>query len=548
MSSHLPSGTSLKEGQYCIKALHTLGGQALVYEGVEVASGKQIIIKQTYKEQIWSHQVLWEEASLLSSISHQAIPRVLDCFNEGGSTFLVMPRIPGADVGDITKRHEGPLLYEEVFDWTNQLLDILEYLQSQEPIIIHRDINPKNIRVTPDNRIFLLDFGIAKRIDLKTFLVGGTPRYAPPEQLKDEGTDTRSDIYALAATLYYLLTATEPPDALSRESAILKGSPDPLREACELNIKVPPLISQVLSRSLSLNRDRRPTNAAAMRQWLKEASEGSYCGDDVTVVSPNHKDDSETTYVSHRESVRVTIPFDISQREDSTQDALQLIRELERINIQPGLIQVLIELMDSPPEDRKAILGRYSNLIRKNQRSKSNTAIAIINKLASNTYIEPEISKNLRDKLGRLMADHTLSKMSSNVVGQSTGNHMNDDQHQVANTTHKHIAYKKWLREFGVWATRGALGVVLLQLILVIVISGQTIIGLLTTNNMRIVWVLHLILIIFAVALTDRINKIRDATSYGVGNNAIYYPLAFFFGVFLGVMLFYDFMWLIGLA
>src|SRR5215207_5529027 len=280
MSSHLPSGTSLKEGQYCIKALHTLGGQALVYEGVEVASGKQIIIKQTYKEQIWSHQVLWEEASLLSSISHQAIPRVLDCFNEGGSTFLVMPRIPGADVGDITKRHEGPLLYEEVFDWTNQLLDILEYLQSQEPIIIHRDINPKNIRVTPDNRIFLLDFGIAKRIDLKTFLVGGTPRYAPPEQLKDEGTDTRSDIYALAATLYYLLTATEPPDALSRESAILKGSPDPLREACELNIKVPPLISQVLSRSLSLNRDRRPTNAAAMRQWLKEASEGSYCGDD----------------------------------------------------------------------------------------------------------------------------------------------------------------------------------------------------------------------------------------------------------------------------
>jgi serine/threonine protein kinase len=546
MSGPLPPGTLLNDGRYRLTARHRVGGQSVVYEGIDVKFGKQVIVKQAYQDQPGSQRMLWEEARLLSSLNHKAIPRALDCFSENGCTFLVMQRIPGGDIGEILKNHGGAFPHEAVLEWADQLLDILEYLQGQRPVIVHRDITPKNVRLTPDNRIFLLDFGIAKRADYKTYLVGGTPRYAPPEQLKDEGTDTSSDSYSLAATLYYLLTAVEPPDALARESAILKGKPDPLRPACELNTSVPPLLSQVLCRSLSLDRRCRPANAVAIRQRLREACEGTYIDDEETVVSPRHVGASKATRLSGRGPVGGTASYDVV-RDNSTENVVRLTYQLERRSVQPGLMLVLIELMDSPLAGRNAILDRYSNLISENQEGSSSTAIRVIRGLAEDAYVEPQAYKSLRATLGRLIANHTLSEISATRPGSDhAGQH--DKNLQGVVTFERHINHRKWLRNLAVSAVRGGAAALFVDLLISIFTGGKTAISFLSGGSKEIVFTTHVLLIIFIVLLIHLIGRARHFKPNGCGNNIIYYPLTFTCGFLLAITLFYDLMYLIGMT
>ena len=118
--------------------------------------------------------------------------------------------------------------------WGDQLLDALDYLHTQEPQIVHRDIKPQNLKLTSRGQIILLDFGLAKgqtagvSVVTTASIFGYTPNYAPLEQIQGFGTDARSDIYALSATLYHLMTGVKPPDALTRAAALVNGEKDPL--------------------------------------------------------------------------------------------------------------------------------------------------------------------------------------------------------------------------------------------------------------------------------------------------------------------------------
>src|SRR6185295_16273104 len=156
------------------------------------------------------------------------------------------------------------------------LLDALDYLHTQDPQIIHRDIKPQNLKLTARGQIILLDFGLAKgqtseisRAPTTASIFGYTPNYAPLEQIQGLGTDPRSDIYALAATLYHLMTAVKPPDALSRAAAIVNGQDDPLRPANEINSSVGPDVA----RAMSQNREQRFSTAAEMRLALRGSPE-----------------------------------------------------------------------------------------------------------------------------------------------------------------------------------------------------------------------------------------------------------------------------------
>jgi serine/threonine protein kinase len=163
--------------------------------------------------------------------------------------------------------------------WADQLCDALDYLHTQDPQIIHRDIKPQNLKLTARGQIVLLDFGLAKGsagqmsiVTTSASIFGYTPNYAPLEQVQGLGTDPRSDIYALAATLFHLLTNVKPPDALSRASAIVNGLPDPLPLA-NVIAHVDPAVAAVLSKGMSQKRDDRFPSAEAMREALRIAAE-----------------------------------------------------------------------------------------------------------------------------------------------------------------------------------------------------------------------------------------------------------------------------------
>ncbi|MBE7469484.1 MAG: hypothetical protein DPW09_21155 [Anaerolineae bacterium] len=166
------------------------------------------------------------EANVLGQLDHPGLPKVSDYFIENERQYLVMDYVEGEDLDSTLQRARQPLSEELVLFWADQVLDALAYLHSQSPQpIIHRDIKPANIRVNPlNNKVKLVDFGLVKLLDptnpkTKAELRGiGTPAYAPLEQFasSDDHTDARSDIYALGASMYHLLTNLYPPDVHKR--------------------------------------------------------------------------------------------------------------------------------------------------------------------------------------------------------------------------------------------------------------------------------------------------------------------------------------------
>src|SRR6185295_18137022 len=181
--------------------------------------------------------------------------------------------IPGDDLSEMMNRKRGPFPTNQVLTWADQLLDALDYLHTQDPQIVHRDIKPQNLKLTARGQIILLDFGLAKgqageisRVTTSASIFGYTPNYAPLEQIQGLGTDSRSDLYSLAATLYHLMTGVKPPDALTRAAALVNGQPDPLLKAGESNPAVAPDIDEVLAKAMAQNREQRYATAADMRR------------------------------------------------------------------------------------------------------------------------------------------------------------------------------------------------------------------------------------------------------------------------------------------
>jgi hypothetical protein len=167
-----------------------------------------------------SERLFGREATLLATLRHRNLPRVTNHFVLANEQYLVMDYVEGEDLKQRLER-QGALPERLVRQWAEQLCDALSYLHGLNPPIIHRDIKPANIKLTPGGEIMLVDFGVARPTtpgDQKTATntLAYTPGFTPPEQYGLGRTDARADQYALAATLYTLLTAQAPPDSVER--------------------------------------------------------------------------------------------------------------------------------------------------------------------------------------------------------------------------------------------------------------------------------------------------------------------------------------------
>jgi Tol biopolymer transport system component len=211
----------LLHNRYRIKGNLGQGGMGSVYLAidenlgdVEVAVKENLFTTEEYARQFRL------EAVILANIRHPNLPRVSDHFVLAGEgQYLIMDFIDGEDLRQRMER-AGILPEDEVIQIGAAICDALSYLHARKPSVLHRDIKPGNVKISPDGHIFLVDFGLAKMIQGNQATTTGaramTPGYSPPEQYGTARTDSRTDIYSLGATLYAALTGVIPEDGLAR--------------------------------------------------------------------------------------------------------------------------------------------------------------------------------------------------------------------------------------------------------------------------------------------------------------------------------------------
>ena len=293
------------------------GGMGAVYEAVDQRLDTTVALKETFSVGDRLRRQFEQEARLLAQLNHMALPRVSDYFTEGDRAFLVMQFISGVDLAEIIAKQPGPFPRNQVVAWADQLLDALIYLHTRERQIIHRDIKPHNLKLTSGGTIALLDFGLAKSqsadrsvTDSSSSIFGYTRRYAPLEQIQDQGTSPQSDIYALGATLYHLLTGSKPVDALVRAAALVNSKSDPLKPANEIHPAVGPELAAILCRAMAQNPEDRYPSATAFREalWRVGRTEDSArSGGPQAIAQPNAA--TERT-VSKTPRARASDPFE----------------------------------------------------------------------------------------------------------------------------------------------------------------------------------------------------------------------------------------------
>ena len=220
-----PRSTALKQGEilqnrYRIERELGRGGFGAVYRSWDQNLNKACALKENLSTTPEAQRQFRREATVLASLTHPNLPRVTDHFSiSGQGQYLVMDFVEGEDLGSMLLR-QGTIDPDKAIEWINQVADALEYLHNRKQPVVHRDIKPSNIRITPEGRAVLVDFGLVKLYDphLKTTIGARaiTPGFAPPEQYGRGKTDGRTDIYALGATLYALLTGQEPLESVSR--------------------------------------------------------------------------------------------------------------------------------------------------------------------------------------------------------------------------------------------------------------------------------------------------------------------------------------------
>lgn len=259
------------QGRYAIEGTLGVGGMSVVYRGRDLRF-KDVVrpcaIKEMFQSAPDSNTRLLNlknferESGLLATLQHPAIPKVYDFFEENGRFYLILELVPGQDLETVLDEAHGPLAEERVARWAVQICDVLAYLHNRSPEpVVFRDLKPSNVMVTPEERIVLIDFGIARNLnrgDRKGTMIG-TEGYSPPEQYRGLA-EPRGDLYALGATMHHLLTASDP-----RLETPFTFHERPLRQ---LNPAVSPELDALVTRALEYDASARWNSADELKEAL----------------------------------------------------------------------------------------------------------------------------------------------------------------------------------------------------------------------------------------------------------------------------------------
>jgi eukaryotic-like serine/threonine-protein kinase len=278
---------TLLHNRYRIIDILGQGGMGSVYRAIDENLGVQIALKENlFTTEEYSRQFRLE-AVILANLRHPNLPRVSDHIVLGDQgQYLVMDFIEGEDLRNRMERI-GMLPEEEAVHIGAAICDALAYLHTRKPPILHRDIKPGNVKITPDGHIYLVDFGLAKVYQsasqaTTTGARAMTPGYSPPEQYGTARTDPRTDIYSLGATLYAALSGIIPEDGLAR--AMDNAQLTPLRKR---NSKVSRRLSAAIEKAMAVDpSDRYQIAEEFKRALLGSKSKTQQIPGTYTVVPP----------------------------------------------------------------------------------------------------------------------------------------------------------------------------------------------------------------------------------------------------------------------
>lgn len=262
----------LLNGRYRITGILGEGGMGAVYKAEDESLSVQVAVKENLIGDDDASRQFRREATILANLRHPNLPRVTDHFvipDQG--QYLVMDFVAGEDLKQRLERL-GALDENEVILIGVAICEALDYLHTLESPVVHRDVKPGNIKITPNGKVFLVDFGLVKVFDrgqeTTTGARGMSPGFSPPEQYGSARTDARSDIYSLSATLYAALTGSTPEDSLS--IMIDQSKLTPVRQR---DPKVSSKLAAIIEKALSLQPNERFQTAADFKQALLSASD-----------------------------------------------------------------------------------------------------------------------------------------------------------------------------------------------------------------------------------------------------------------------------------
>jgi serine/threonine protein kinase len=357
----IESGTLLQK-RYQVDKQIGQGGMGAVYMATDVRFGSVVAIKETFFADEQFGKAFEREARLLNNLKHPALPRVSDHFVDENGQFLVMEYIEGEDLSEMLEKRNKAFPLNDIKNWADQLLNALIYLHSKG--VVHRDIKPQNLKLTPRGQIILLDFGLAKgnpsdskyQTAVKS-VFGYSRNYASLEQMQGTGTEPRSDLYALGATLYHLATGTPPKDALTRAMDILSNKPDCLQPANIVQNTISTDFSNLLQNAMDLNANNRPASAKAMREMLNGNIEINV----NRTVEFEMNDISDVPQVAENKPLNVPAETEVMIEETANKPFIQpaeteiMIAETAKIDEQPALVTELEVVsqnivIDIPPQ------------------------------------------------------------------------------------------------------------------------------------------------------------------------------------------------------
>lgn len=269
-TGQLPTNHLLYKRYMIVRTL-ARGGQSAVYLARDtLENGAQRAIKELSDSALPPAQRqqavngFMREADILYRLNHPALTRLFEIFVEEGKHYLVMEYVPGHTLEEELLAAGQPLEWKNVARWGIELCDVLGYLHSQSPAVIYRDLKPPNVMLTPAGPIKLIDFGIARWFhparDQDTTQLG-TDGYAAIEQYAGR-SEPRSDLYALGACLYHLLTGRVPMAAPQRMAG------QPLKPMHDWNPAVPENLERVIAQAMRVDANDRFANAPSMRAAL----------------------------------------------------------------------------------------------------------------------------------------------------------------------------------------------------------------------------------------------------------------------------------------